>query len=63
MSNITFRNNVDSVLAVEQWTSSLTLQGWWEFAHPVYMCFVDLEKAYDEESCGGYCGCMGYRGC
>jgi len=19
----------------------------WEFAHPVYMCFVDLEKAYD----------------
>ena len=23
------------------------LAGAWEFAHPVYMCFVDLEKAYD----------------
>ncbi len=23
------------------------LGGAWEFAHPVYMCFVDLEKAYD----------------
>ena len=22
-------------------------EGSWEFAHPVYMCFVDLEKAYD----------------
>jgi len=21
--------------------------GAWEFAHPIYMCFVDLEKAYD----------------
>jgi len=52
LSNLSFRrNNVDSILAVEQWTSSLPLQGcWrgtWEFAHPVSMCFVDLEKAYD----------------
>ena len=23
------------------------LEGAWEYAHPVYMCFVDLEKAYD----------------
>jgi len=52
LSSLSFRrNNADSVLAVEQWTSSLPSQGcWggaWEFAHPVYMCFVDLEKAYD----------------
>ena len=50
LSNLNFRrSNMDSVLAVEQWTSSLPLLGcWgvaWEFAHPVYMCFVDLEKA------------------
>uniref|UniRef100_A0A8D3C086 Reverse transcriptase domain-containing protein n=1 Tax=Scophthalmus maximus TaxID=52904 RepID=A0A8D3C086_SCOMX len=36
---------------MEQRTSSLPLQGsWrgaWEYAHPVYMCFVYLEKAYD----------------
>ncbi|KAI3377074.1 hypothetical protein L3Q82_000283 [Scortum barcoo] len=36
---------------MEQWSSSLPLAGcWkaaWEFAQPVYMCFVDLEKAYD----------------
>jgi len=23
------------------------LRGSWEFDHPVYMCLVDLEKAYD----------------
>lgn len=23
------------------------LEGAWEYAHPVHMCFVDLEKAYD----------------
>ncbi|KAJ8006279.1 hypothetical protein DPEC_G00126640 [Dallia pectoralis] len=26
---------------------SSILEGAWECAHPVYMCFVDLEKAYD----------------
>ena len=39
------------VLAAEHWTSSILLQGYWkgawEFAQPVDMCFVDLEKAYD----------------
>ena len=33
------------VLAVEQWTGRI-LEGAWEFAQPVYMCFVDLEKAF-----------------
>jgi len=33
----------------------------WKFAHPVYMCFVDLKKAYDV-SLGECCGSMGYRG-
>ena len=28
-------------------TLSRILEGAWEFAQPVYMCFVDLEKAYD----------------
>ncbi len=31
---------MDLLLVMEHWTSS------WEFAHPVHMCFVDLEKAY-----------------
>ncbi|KAI3360442.1 hypothetical protein L3Q82_002337 [Scortum barcoo] len=41
-----------SSLVVEQWTSSIypphrVLEGLWEFAQPVHMCFVDLEKAFD----------------
>ena len=28
-------------------TLARILEGVWEYAHPVYMCFVDLEKAYD----------------
>ncbi|KAI3366000.1 hypothetical protein L3Q82_009827 [Scortum barcoo] len=45
------RNNAVFVLVVEQWTSSIPsrqgcLEGLWEFAQPVHMCFVDLEKAF-----------------
>ena len=29
------------------YTLSRILEGAWEFAHPVHMCFVDLEKAFD----------------
>lgn len=29
-------------------TLARILEGAWEYAHPVYMCFVDLEKAYDQ---------------
>ncbi|TKS65493.1 LINE-1 reverse transcriptase -like protein [Collichthys lucidus] len=29
------------------YTLSAVLEGAWEFAQPVYMCFVDLEKAFD----------------
>ena len=28
-------------------TLTRILEGAWEYAYPVYMCFVDLEKAYD----------------
>ena len=37
------------IQAVEQWTYTLCriLEGAWEFAQPVHMCFVDLEKAFD----------------
>ena len=38
------------------YTLGRVLGGAWEFAKPVYMCFVDLEKAFDRvpwESCGG----------
>ncbi|KAI3353555.1 hypothetical protein L3Q82_020075 [Scortum barcoo] len=45
------RNNAVFVPVVEHWTSSYTLhrvlEGLWEFAQPVHMCFVDLEKAFD----------------
>ncbi|KAF7643867.1 hypothetical protein LDENG_00231770, partial [Lucifuga dentata] len=40
-------------------TLTRTLEGAWEYAQPVYMCFVDLEKAYDHSCC--CCGSMGYR--
>ncbi len=51
-SNFGFRrNNANFVLVMEQQTNYLPLrvcrQGSWEFAYPVYMCFVDLEGAYD----------------
>ncbi|KAI3371037.1 hypothetical protein L3Q82_023518 [Scortum barcoo] len=41
-----------SSLVVEHWTSSIPSTGClrvygWEFAQPVHMCFVDLEKAFD----------------
>uniref|UniRef100_A0A3B3HV32 Reverse transcriptase domain-containing protein n=1 Tax=Oryzias latipes TaxID=8090 RepID=A0A3B3HV32_ORYLA len=29
------------------YTLSRVLEGLWEFAHPVHMCFADLEKAFD----------------
>ena len=44
-------SNVAFILAMEQWTRSMllrVLEGTWEFAQPVHMCFVDLEKAYDQ---------------
>ena len=31
-------------------TLARILEGAWEYAYPVYMCFVDLEKAYDRVS-------------
>ena len=40
------------------YTLTRILEGAWEFAQPVPMCFVDLEKAFDCVfcgSCGGYC--------
>ena len=29
------------------YTLSRVLEGTWEFAQPVYLCFVDLDKAFD----------------
>ncbi|KAK3529325.1 hypothetical protein QTP70_029151 [Hemibagrus guttatus] len=31
----------------QAWDTSMVLEGSWEFAQPVHMCFVDLEKAFD----------------
>ena len=39
-----------SVLIMEHWTNSIPSRGSWrehEFAKPVHMCFVDLEKPFD----------------
>lgn len=34
--------------AVDQlYTLAMLLEGEWVFAHPVYMCFIDMEKVYD----------------
>ncbi|KAI3371769.1 hypothetical protein L3Q82_024322 [Scortum barcoo] len=53
-STLGFRRNNAWVFVpvVEHWTSSTlplcrVLEGLWEFAQPVHMCFVDLEKAFD----------------
>ncbi|KAI3375113.1 hypothetical protein L3Q82_021636 [Scortum barcoo] len=34
------------------YTLHRVLEGLWEFAQPVHMCFVDLEKAFDHVPCG-----------
>ncbi|KAK3528573.1 hypothetical protein QTP70_003741 [Hemibagrus guttatus] len=34
------------------YTFHRVLEGSWEFAQPVHMCFVDLEKAFDRVLCG-----------
>ena len=33
-------------------TLRTVLEGSWEFAQPVHMCFVDLEKVFDHVPCG-----------
>ena len=42
------RNNEESVLGMERQTRTRILEGAWEYAYPVHMCFVDLEKVYDQ---------------
>ncbi|KAK3534950.1 hypothetical protein QTP70_002031 [Hemibagrus guttatus] len=37
---------------VLEWRVRPVLKGSWEFAQPVHMCFVDLEKAFNHVPCG-----------
>ncbi|KAI3359711.1 hypothetical protein L3Q82_013809 [Scortum barcoo] len=39
------------------------LEGLWEFAQPVHMCFVDLEKAFDRVPYVVFCGGAFAKGC
>ena len=34
-------------MRIPSWSWNDGSEGAWEYAYPVYMCFVDLEKAYD----------------
>ncbi|KAK3564038.1 hypothetical protein QTP86_006949 [Hemibagrus guttatus] len=48
--SVSFRNikHIDSCGTLDQlYTLHRVLEGSWEFAQPVHMCFVDLEKAFD----------------
>ena len=40
------------------YTLNRVLEGAWEFAQPIYMCFVDLETVSLGEPCGGCSGSM-----
>ncbi|KAI3376467.1 hypothetical protein L3Q82_016926 [Scortum barcoo] len=45
------------------YTLRRVLEGLWEFAQPVHMCFVDLEKAFDHVSLVVFCGECSVRRC
>ncbi|TWW54739.1 hypothetical protein D4764_0188490 [Takifugu flavidus] len=45
------RGTVDQLYTLRR-----VFEGAWEFAQPVHMCFVDLEKAFDRVSSGGPVG-------
>ncbi|KAK3530860.1 hypothetical protein QTP70_003637 [Hemibagrus guttatus] len=54
-SNLGYRRNnaVPSCGTLDQlYTLHRVLEGSWEFAQPVHMCFVDFEKAFDHVPCG-----------
>ncbi|KAK3571502.1 hypothetical protein QTP86_012850 [Hemibagrus guttatus] len=52
LETVSLRKRQESELEVAELKMLRVLEGSWEFAQPVHMCFVDMEKAFNNVPCG-----------